>query len=418
MEERPLRTGVSYGRESVGKKKSVDDQLAANREEAERLGVELLDEVSDGSSASRFATKVRKNWAEILKWVPKVDVVMLWEPSRGDRDLETWVAFVARCRDNGTRIHATGYHDTYDPRNPRHWRALMEDGVDASYETEKMSLRIRRGVATAAVAGRPYGPTVYGYRRLHDERTGELTGQVPDEDTAPIVEEIVSRIARAEPLRAVAVDLNARGIVSPQGKQWAPATIRGLCRHAEYLGQRAHRGKLYSAMWPAIVEEEDWHAANRVLDNPARRNHLRPGAVKWLMSGLIECQGCADGGPVGVSLSGRYKNPRYKCRTCSGVNIDVAQVDEYMSRLVVARMLNKDLRAVFTPNDTATKQAQAELDRRPPLLRAGRGRYHGRIPRRNRTSASTEDRRRPETSRAIRGEYGHHRPVRGRPGGW
>lgn len=354
------RTAISYGRNSSGKEKSVSDQLAANRDEAERLGVTITAELSDGTSASRFAARARRNWAQILNSLPAVDMVMLWEPSRGDRDLETWVAFIARCREQGTVVHATGYRETYDPRNPRHWRALMEDGLDASYETEKMSMRIRRGVASSAAAGRPYGPCVYGYRRLHDERTGELTGQEPDPETAPVVREIITRVARAESIRSIYADLNQRGVASPKGSRWGPATTKDIVRHVEYIGMRRHRDNLYRATWEPIVDEVTWHAANRVLDDPARRAHIRPGAARYLLSGIVTCVNC--GGRIGVSLAQAYAGPRYVCRDC-GTTAAIADLDEYVSRIVTARMCRKDARRVFGPRTGETAAAEAELAR-------------------------------------------------------
>lgn len=76
------------------------------------------------------------------------------------------MAFVAKCRARGVLIHITGEDDTLDPRNPSHWRRLIESGLDAAMESEKTSKRVRRGVAVAAVAGGFHGDCPYGYERV------------------------------------------------------------------------------------------------------------------------------------------------------------------------------------------------------------------------------------------------------------
>jgi hypothetical protein len=48
-------------------------------------------------STSRFGRKIRKGWARLLADLDAdlLDVIATWEPLRADRDLTTWVQFVA-----------------------------------------------------------------------------------------------------------------------------------------------------------------------------------------------------------------------------------------------------------------------------------------------------------------------------------
>lgn len=158
-----LRAGL-YGRESKDKTKSVDDQLAEGRGAIDERGWSLVDSYTDGVSASRFGRKIRKGWNRLLADLDDglLDVVVTWEPSRADRDLETWVRFVAKCRDRGVLIFIVGDDELLDPRILSHWKRLIDGGVDAAMESEKTSKRVRRGVAAAAVAGAFHGDTPYG----------------------------------------------------------------------------------------------------------------------------------------------------------------------------------------------------------------------------------------------------------------
>ena len=87
-------------------------------------------------------------------------------------------------------------------------------------------MRTLRATAADAASGRPHGLAPYGYRRTYDPLTGKTAGQEPDPATAPVVAEIITRVAGGEPIEAVTRDLNARADPSPRGGQWTHATVR------------------------------------------------------------------------------------------------------------------------------------------------------------------------------------------------
>jgi DNA invertase Pin-like site-specific DNA recombinase len=166
--------------------------------------------------------KTRKDWHRLLGDLDQglIDVIITWEPSRADRDLETWVAFVAKCRARGVLIHITGEDETLDARTPSHWHRLIEGGLDAAMESEKISKRTRRGVAAAAVAGAFHGDCPYGYERVivgeRPTRHGPkpIREQRPHPVHADVVREIFER-GRNDPIIAIMKDLNGRGVLAP-----------------------------------------------------------------------------------------------------------------------------------------------------------------------------------------------------------
>src|SRR5579862_2506814 len=127
-----------YQRVSDGTDKSVEEQNAANERAAASLGWRATS-YSDAVSASRFSRKARPDWDRLMADVAagKFANVVLWEPSRGDRKLSTWAAFLDTCRETGTGIYITSHGRVYDMRNGRDYRSLAEDGVDSAYESEK-----------------------------------------------------------------------------------------------------------------------------------------------------------------------------------------------------------------------------------------------------------------------------------------
>lgn len=359
-----LRAGI-YGRESKDKQKSIDSQIAESREAALEHGWDIVAEYTDGVSASRFGTKVRRGWKRLLVDLDAgaLDVVIAWEPSRADRDLETWVSFVAKCRARGVRIHVTGDGDTLDPANPSHWQRLIHGGVDAAMESEKISRRVLRGVSAAAVSGGFHGDTPYGYERIivgerptpHGPKP--VKEQRPHPGTAPVVREIFERIARQDPIVHVVADLNQRGVPAPGGgATWHRATIRKLIRNKAYVGQREHAGQTYDAVWKALVVKTTFYAANKVLDMPDRKK-TRPGRLKWMLTYLAVggCGGRLHAQPV---VDGR--RARYHCVTDGCVSIGVTELDELLSSAVIARLSKPDARDLFFGDDEVADAARGE----------------------------------------------------------
>src|SRR5262249_19147180 len=147
----------------------------------------------------------------------QLDVLVLWESSRGDRTPQSWMALLSRCQERGVRIRVTSHERTYDMRIARDWKALAEDGIDSAYESEKTSVRLRRAVAAGAAAGRPHGKVIYGYERVYDPTTRELVEQREHPTRGPIAREIITRAAKGEAIGAIVKDLNSRGVPSPGG---------------------------------------------------------------------------------------------------------------------------------------------------------------------------------------------------------
>jgi len=369
---RHIRAGI-YGRQSTGNAKSIKDQLTECGADVQAQGWTLVGTYQDGTSASRYARRVRDDWARVLADIRagQLDVLVLWESSRGDRTPETWFGLLSLCRETSVMIRVTSHGRTYDMASPRDWRTLAEDGIDSAYETEKLSLRTRRGVASAAAAGRPaMGRAPYGYRRVYDPHTGKLIGQEPDPGTAPVVAEIIERIARSTPVSAICDDLNQRGIPAPLGGRWRRQRVREVALNVAYIGKRRHRGQTYDAIWPAIVDDETFYAATRVLTDPARMaqgRHARPGRQAHLLTYLATCY---RGHPL------RGQSIHYSCPAgCISLRRD--KLDGFVRDVVIERLSRPDaytaLRQVGADADQeviAARAEAAELRRRLDEWRA------------------------------------------------
>lgn len=368
----PLRAGA-YGRESKGKQKSVDDQLELALQLIEdQPGWVFAGQYDDGSSASRFATKAREDWRRLdvdLK-SHRLDVLVVWEITRGSREPVEGFTWLNLCRDNGVQIYVMSDEELYDPRKTRHYDALGRAILDGATESNKTSDRVNRGVrqAFAREAGAtPHGRAPYGYvRQLRNPEIvvrpdkmpwDDFYVQVADPATAPVVVDIFRRIARGVPIVRLVEDLDERGIPGPGGGKWDRKTVRWIVTNVAYKGMRKFGKQERNAVWDGLVTEFEWTAANRVLATPDRRRS-KPGLKKWLGSYLLlsKCGAFMQGVPPRESQKAKYRCTRDGC-----VGIGMWEVDEYLTRLVVARFMRDDARDLFVADETELLRAEQHL---------------------------------------------------------
>lgn len=351
-----------YGRQSRNKAKSIDEQVRAGEDVASENGWAIAGRYQDGSSASRYARKGRDDWQQVLDDMAcgAFTILILWEASRGDRDLTSWSAMLDLCRKHGVQIYIISDERLYDPRKPRDWKTLATAGVDSAGESDLISVRVRRGHAGAAAAGRPsHGRTPFGYVRRYDPNTGALKDQEIDPDTAPVVRELFERLAKGEAINAIVRDFNARGLPRAAGAaKWYPIRVRDIALNRAYIGERIYNGKVSKGMWPALVEVEQFNAVEQILSDP-KRVTTRPGSGVHLLSYLGVC------GPCGAPLN--VVRGRYKCRAKGCVTSVQYETDRLVEAMVLEKLSQPDvyeqLRQVGADTDRAAVAAREEVAR-------------------------------------------------------
>lgn len=367
-----LRAAV-YGRESQANVKSIDDQVAIGAGVVADQGWELAGTFDDGSSASRFARRARADWARLLDEIDagRIDVVVVWELSRGSRKVGEWVTVLDHCRELGVRIHVVDHDRTYDPTRAADYKTLANGAVDAAYETDHLSERVRRGNGKAAEDGRPPGGAApYGYWRRHEVEPGARRATVyqePDPETAPVVARIVADVAAGKPLARIARDLDAAGVPAPARPnrspgRWQARHVRGIAINPAYAGLRRHNGdEPTTAKWPAIVSAETFHAARRVLADNARKvredGEVRrrvPGQQRHLLSFVATCH---EGHPLA------WAGGRYKCKPHGHGTVNAAALDELVEAVVVEMLATPEVyRRLRQAGDVTDAQAQRARD--------------------------------------------------------
>jgi hypothetical protein len=151
-------------------------------------------------------------------------------------------------------------------------------------------------------------------------------------------------------------DLNDRGIPTTFGKsEWSSVAFKDVLLRPRNAGLSVYQGEVIGpASWEPIILEENWRALVSVLTNPDRRTNGGNNRVKWLGSGLYLCGVC--GKPeLRVSTSGGKRNPAYRCkardvsRTTGHVVRDARMLDDYVEKVIVARLKRVDAGELLIP---------------------------------------------------------------------
>lgn len=372
---RDLLVAREYLRVSVdrsGRERSPDEQHGENAREASSCGFELGEAYRDNDrSASRFARKGREDFEALLTDLEQdrfdAEVLVLWESSRGSRQVSEWVLLIELCERRGVLIHVTTHHRTYDPANARDRRSLLEDSVDSEYESAKISERGKRAARANAAAGRPTGPVQYGFKRLYDPETRRLVAQVPHPDEAKVVRELFERIAAGHSMRSIAIDFEARGIRTRSGKVFTQQHLRSLALKPAYVGERVHAPgdgqaqQVYKAVWKPLVSRATFLAVQKILSDPKRRTS-RPGRGVHLLAGLAGCAVCG-GKLVARSFKGEEsKGPQYVCHAKSCVRCSKADLDQYAEAQMLAYLSRTDVHDMLAAHADKSDQLDAIRD--------------------------------------------------------
>ncbi|MFT3715667.1 MAG: recombinase family protein [Gordonia sp. (in: high G+C Gram-positive bacteria)] len=257
-------------------------------------------------SASKFTTKKRTGFDQLIADLESnafdADILAMWEASRGSRRVSEWLSLLELCADRGVRIWVTANQSLYDPNVPAHRKTLLDQAVDAEYESAKISMRIKRDVRDAAKAGRVHGKNLYGYKRIYKQTPdgSKLDKIVEHPEQAPIVRDAADRVMKGESFYAIAKDFNERGIPprrpshAKDGRRknigWTGGAVKQMLSMPAYAAKRQHHGEIVAdAQWPPLIDYDEWLKLQAMLFRPERRRNPNMWTVKHLCTGVAFC---------------------------------------------------------------------------------------------------------------------------------
>lgn len=358
-----IYTRVSQDR--AGGRSPAEQELEA-RQECERQGWDVVDVVTDSVGASRHSKGHRTGWDRAREMVKSgaVDVLVTWEASRAQRDLDAYVQLRQLCAAGGVLWSYSGR--TYDLADHDDRFRTGLDALLAEREADEIAHRVQRAMRANAAQGRPHGRRLFGYRRVYDDATGALIGQAEHPDEAPVVRRIFDDYLSGLGIRTIARDLNEDGITTGTGARWLDAQVRRVLINPAYIARRVHRGDVVAdGDWPPLVDVDQFDRVQARLASKAANRSRQRGTAR-LLTGLGRCGVC--GGRV-HALHDRRGRKFYECGAQFCVARDLAKLDAYVTAVVLERLSLPDVAEALgdagpSPEVERARQEGAQLRQR------------------------------------------------------
>jgi site-specific DNA recombinase len=237
------------------------------------------------------------------------DVLLVYRVDRFSRRIRDLVVLLDELNDaNVVFRSATEPFDTSTPAG----RMLVQMlGVFAEFEREMIIDRVVNGMERKASKGQwtlstaPEGLEV-------DPDTQHLR-PVPAE--VPVIEDIFDQYTiRRHGTRAIAKNLNQRGLRRRSGRPWSFKTVIDVLSNPAYIGVVAFRDIYREDAHPAIIDRDTFDLAQQILteraDDPAKSAGI---GSDYYLTGKIRCPQC---GQTYLGTSATGKRRRYRYYTC------------------------------------------------------------------------------------------------------
>ena len=316
--------------------------IERQREDCEQLAAQLgltVVRVYSDNDLSAYSGKPRPDYQRMLDDLRAgtYGTVLAWHTDRLHRrptELEEYID-VCEPRAIQTRTVKAGSLDLSTATGRMIARQL---GVQARYEVERMVERQRRAREQKVQRGEwSGGPRPYGW---------EADGVTPIAEEIAVIREAADAVLAGGSIRALAADLNDRGLHSSTGTEWDGSSLRRMLKRPRNAGILQHRGEEAGpSKWDAAIDEPTWRSLRAVLDDPSRIP-TAANVRKYLGSGLYLCGVC---GETLTSFSKGNNSPsKYKCRKNNCVLRDLVLLDKWVVSSLLLRLQKPDAADLFS----------------------------------------------------------------------
>lgn len=304
---------------------------------AEKLGWAVGEVYTDNDISAYDRRRRRPSWTRMLSDLEagRIGAVIAWHPDRMYRRMSDLLLLIDLCEKQSIPV-ATVTAGAINLGDPTGRAVAKTVAAWAEHESEHKAARARRKEREMAEAGRPHGGLrPFGY-------AADRVTVVPAEAAAVV--DCARRVLAGESLRALANDLDSRGVPTVTGVPWSPTVLRMMLLRPRYAGLREHHGQTYPAAWPAILPTDVHLALTARMTDPARRTS---GSARVnLLTGLIACDACRE--PMTVHYGGANRpitsQVSYYCQPCQMYGSRTG-CDERVIELVLEALADPELRA-------------------------------------------------------------------------
>ncbi|MER5715681.1 recombinase family protein [Streptomyces sp. NPDC002132] len=329
------------------------------REDCEQLAASLgltVVRIYTDNDLSAYSGKPRPGYQQMLDDLRTglYGTVLAWHTDRLHRSPAELEEYIDVCEPRAiqTRTVKAGHLDLTTATGRMIARQL---GVQARYEVERMIERQRRAREQKVQRGEwSGGPRPYGW---------EADGITPVPEEIAVIREAAEAVLAGGSIRALAADLNDRGLLTSTGARWDGSTLSRMLKRPRNAGILQHRGEEAGpSKWDAALDEPTWRSLRAFLDDPSRMP-TASNVRKYLGSGLYLCGVC---GETLTSFSQGSATPtKYKCRKNGCVHRDLVLLDKWVQSYLLRRLQKPNAAELFAMRDEEAavdvKSAQADL---------------------------------------------------------
>lgn len=277
----------------------------------------------------------------------RISTVIAWDMTRLLRSARDRLKMIELGKQKGTVLAfvRSGDLDLSSPDN--RWFADMLGGL-AQREIEVKSDRQRRANLQRRQSGQMgWTRRPYGY-----ERDADGTIHVVRSEAKEIRRAAKDLIATGK-LAPIVRGMNDRGARTTVGNEWSIKSLRDVLTNPRYIGRVMYNGEdMGPGNWDPILDVDTFDHVRAVLTDPARLKH-KGTALKYWLSGLLECGRCEAAGRPGRVYATPYRNHGqeymiYSCFECRlGRRMD--RIDRVVEAIVLGRLAQPDALVLLRP---------------------------------------------------------------------
>ncbi len=206
------------------------------------------------------------------------EIVLVYKLDRFSRNKYESTIHKKTLKDNGVKL-ISAMENIPDTPEGIIFESLLE-GMNQYYSAE-LAQKVNRGIRESWLKGNSTGGVcTYGYRVVDKK-------YVIEENEAEIVREVFTKYAQGFKARAIAKDLQDRGIRRKDGRYLHAKYLYQLLHNIRYTGKTYHDGVEYDNIFPRIITDEVWQKVCAINDD----NKIAPSRKKeiydYILSGNV-----------------------------------------------------------------------------------------------------------------------------------
>lgn len=304
-----MKTAVVYARYSsdTQTEQSIEGQIRVCEQFAKNSNILIVDTYIDramtGTNDRRPGFQKMLRDSANHKW----DFVIVYAIDRFGRDDEDYAINKRTLSQNGVSLLSATQITSKNIDGTDNINGILSEGILvalAKYYSAELSQKVLRGLNESYEKGNfTGGNQIYGYDTIDLKNViNPIEGE--------IVKEIFSKYAKGYTGVSIASDLNKRGIKTKKGKNFNKSYVYKMLENPKYNGKTHHRGKIYTNIYPQIVDDETWRKVQDIRNSNKHSPGRKKDVLDFLLSGKLVCGNCNEF-MVGESGTGKHGERHY-----------------------------------------------------------------------------------------------------------